>query len=159
MPRRSIEMIKGRVAEAIIEELFIELDFNVFRYGMENTIPSIMQLLKTSKDDVSKHIRKMPDLVINKGKHNFFIEVKFRKNGEWSFDNIEKDYPFDNVYFVLVSKKHIQCLNYKDIQNIFCKTLKSLSLQRNIKKVSLSFWVMSKNFIKKYSSPADGKSC
>ena len=39
-------MIKGRIAETLIEELFLSLGFNVFRYGMENTVPGIMKLLK-----------------------------------------------------------------------------------------------------------------
>jgi hypothetical protein len=32
-------MIKGRIAETLIQELFLSLGFSVFRYGMENTIP------------------------------------------------------------------------------------------------------------------------
>src|SRR6266446_969480 len=39
-------MIKGRIAETLIQELFLSLKYNVFRYGMENTIPGIMDLLK-----------------------------------------------------------------------------------------------------------------
>jgi hypothetical protein len=30
-------MIKGRIAETLVEELFLSLGFSVFRYGMENT--------------------------------------------------------------------------------------------------------------------------
>ena len=37
-------MIKGRIAETLIEELFLRLGYNVFRYGMENTVPGIMEL-------------------------------------------------------------------------------------------------------------------
>jgi hypothetical protein len=32
-------MIKGRIAETLVEQLFLELGFQVFKYGMENTIP------------------------------------------------------------------------------------------------------------------------
>ena len=39
-------MIKGRIAETLIEELFLSLKYNVFRYGMENTVPGIMELLR-----------------------------------------------------------------------------------------------------------------
>src|SRR3989338_2189055 len=55
-------MIKGRIAETLIEELFLSLGFNVFRYGMENTVPGIMKLLKGVRSDVADTIRKMPDL-------------------------------------------------------------------------------------------------
>ena len=37
-------VIKGRIAETIIEELFRSLDFQVFSYGMENSIPGIKDL-------------------------------------------------------------------------------------------------------------------
>ena len=31
--------IKGRIAEAIIEEMFLAMDYRVFRFGMENSVP------------------------------------------------------------------------------------------------------------------------
>jgi len=36
-------------AETIVEELFLTLGFQVFKYGMENTIPGIMELLIRNK--------------------------------------------------------------------------------------------------------------
>ena len=57
-------VIKGRIAETIIEELFRSLDFQVFSYGMENSIPGIKDLLKGIKDDVAKNIRQMPDVLL-----------------------------------------------------------------------------------------------
>ena len=57
-------MIKGRIAETLIQELFLSLGYNVFRYGMENTIPGIMELLKGAKSEVATEIRRMPDFVI-----------------------------------------------------------------------------------------------
>lgn len=57
-------MIKGRIAEALIEELFLQLGYNVFRYGMENTVPGVMKLLKDVRSDVAQNIRRMPDFVI-----------------------------------------------------------------------------------------------
>src|SRR6187399_1552544 len=75
-------MIKGRIAETLIQELFLSLDYNVFRYGMENTIPGIMELLKGVRSDVALEIRRMPDFVMQnpKTKDVYFIEVKFRKS-------------------------------------------------------------------------------
>jgi hypothetical protein len=111
-------MIKGRIAETLIEELFLSLGFNVFRYGMENTVPGIMKLLKGVRSDVADTIRKMPDFVIQNTKTGdvFFIEVKFRANEEFSFSDIDKDYPFENAFFILVSKKHIKCLSYPELR-------------------------------------------
>src|ERR1700685_76769 len=57
-------MIKGRIAETLIQELFLRLDYKVFRYGMENTIPGAMELLKWVRSDVRRYIRQMPALLI-----------------------------------------------------------------------------------------------
>ena len=112
-------MIKGRIAETLIEELFLSLGFNVFRYGMENTVPGIMKLLKEVRSDVAETIRKMPDFIIQNPKTDevFFIEVKFRKDEEFSISDIDKDYPFGKAFFILVSKKHIKCLSYPELKS------------------------------------------
>ncbi len=116
-------MIKGRIAETLIEELFLSLGYNVFRYGMENTVPGVMKLLKDIKSEVANIIRKMPDFVIQNTKTGdvFFIEVKFRASEELSLDDINKEYgkeyPFENAFFILVSKKRIKCLSYKELKS------------------------------------------
>ncbi|MGD9275640.1 MAG: hypothetical protein PVJ67_00545 [Candidatus Pacearchaeota archaeon] len=109
-------MIKGRIAETLIEELFLSLDYNVFRYGMENTVPGIMKLLKGVRGDVATNIRRMPDFVVQKGKEVFFVEVKFRAKEEFSFKDLPKNYPFENAYFIIVSKKHIKCITYEELK-------------------------------------------
>jgi hypothetical protein len=113
----SFNMIKGRIAETLIEELFLQLNYNVFRYGMENTIPGVMKLLKGIKDEVATNIRTMPDFVIQKGEDIFFIEVKFRKNEKLAFKDLKKNYPYHNCYFILVSKKHIKIITYGELKN------------------------------------------
>jgi hypothetical protein len=111
-------MIKGRIAETLIQELFLSLGYTVFRYGMENTIPGIMELLRGVRSDVALQIRRMPDFVIQNPENGevYFIEVKFRASGEFKFDDLPKDYPYDNAYIVLVSKKHIKCLTVDDLK-------------------------------------------
>lgn len=110
-------LIKGRIAETIVEELFLKLGFNVFRFGMENTIPGIMELLKGVKDEVATEIKRMPDFVIHKDGKAHFIEVKFRASESLKLNDIDKkgDYPFQNALFVLVSKKHIKCISYEEL--------------------------------------------
>lgn len=116
-------MIKGRIAETLIEELFLSLGYNVFRYGMENTVSGVMKLLKGVKSEVANTIRKMPDFVIQNTKTGdvFFIEVKFRASEELSLDDINKEYgneyPFENAFFILVSKKRIKCLSYQELKS------------------------------------------
>lgn len=110
-------MIKGRIAETLIQELFLSLGYNVFRYGMENTIPGIMELLKGVKSEVATEIRRMPDFVIQNpnNKSVYFIEVKFRASGEFTAKDLPKNYPFTNAFIILVSKKHIKCLLAQEI--------------------------------------------
>ncbi len=111
-------VIKGRIAETIVEELFRSLGFQVFSYGMENSIPGIKDLLKGVRGDVSKNIRQMPDFVVFKDNQAHFIEVKYRASGELKLNDIAKygDYPFENALFVLVTKKHIKCISYKELE-------------------------------------------
>jgi hypothetical protein len=110
-------VIKGRIAETIVEELFRSLDFQVFSYGMENSIPGIKDLLKGVRGDVAKNIRQMPDFVVFKDKKAHFVEVKYRANGELKLKDIEKygEYPFENALFVLVTKKHIKCISFQEL--------------------------------------------
>lgn len=111
-------MIKGRIAETLIQELFLSLGYNVFRYGMENTIPGIMELLKGVRSDVAQEIKRMPDFVMQnpKTKDVYFVEVKFRANGEFKFKDLPKNYPYENAYIILVSKKHIKCITFEELQ-------------------------------------------
>ncbi len=108
-------MIKGRIAETLIEELFLSLGYDVFRYGMENTVPGIMKLLRGVKGDVATNIRRMPDFVVKKGKDVFFVEIKFRANETFAKKDLPENYPFFNVYFIVVSKKHIKCITYDEL--------------------------------------------
>jgi hypothetical protein len=112
-------MIKGRIAETLIQELFLSLGYNVFRYGMENTIPGIMELLKGVRSDVAQEIRRMPDFVVQnpKTKDVYFVEVKFRANGEFRYSDLPKNYPYENAFIIVVSKRHIKCLTVNELEN------------------------------------------
>ena len=109
-------MIKGRIAETLIEELFLSMKYSVFRYGMENTVPGVMELLKGVRSDVANNIRRMPDLVVQKGKEVYFVEVKFRASEMFSYKDLPKDYPYRNAFIVIVSKKHIKCITVQELE-------------------------------------------
>lgn len=109
-------MIKGRIAETLIEELFLSLGYNVFRYGMENTVPGIMKLLKGVRSDVAYNIRRMPDFVVQKGSEVYFVEVKFRASESFKLKDLPPGYPYKNCYFIIVSKKHIKCISYEELE-------------------------------------------
>ncbi|MBL7981937.1 MAG: hypothetical protein JNL52_09030 [Flavobacteriales bacterium] len=115
---RRYNMIKGRIAETLVQELFLSLGYSVFRYGMENTIPAIMDLLRHVRSDVAMHIRRMPDFVVQNPKDNsvHFVEVKFRASGSFEEKDLQKDYPYDNALIVVVSKKHIKCISVPELR-------------------------------------------
>jgi len=113
-------LIKGRVAETLIKELFLSLGFQVYKYGMEHvseidkkkdridfykyimesdkrrgtnfstTFPEYAKLIKKLEDEVTIEIKRMPDLVIYKDGKAHFIEVKFRANESFRLQDIDK---------------------------------------------------------------------
>jgi hypothetical protein len=110
-------MIKARIAETLIEELFLSMEWGVFRYGMENTIPGVMTLLKGVRSDVAENIKRMPDFVIQDKQRNvYFIEVKFRANEKYALRDLPRDYPYENAFIVVVSKKHIKCITVPELR-------------------------------------------
>jgi len=110
-------MIKGRMAETLIQELFLSQGFNVYRYGMESTIPGVMKLLTGVPGGVSEHIKRMPDFVVQNPntREVYFVEVKYRSNGRFSKEDLPKDYPYRNSHLILVSKDEIQCVTVEEL--------------------------------------------
>lgn len=111
-------MVKGRVAETLIQELFLSLGYNVFHYGMERSVPGIANLLKQNNTPVAREIRSMPDFIMQDPRMNevYFVEVKYRANGEFSLTDLPSDYPWDNAYFIIVSRRHIKCITYAELK-------------------------------------------
>ena len=106
---------KGRMAEQLIQELFVENDYNVFNYGLERLHPTLSKKLTKNEHRTSKVLRYMPDFVVQSNKNGdlFYLEVKFRANGYFYFDESYNDYPYHNAWFVIVSPEKIQCMHYK----------------------------------------------
>ena len=109
--------IKGLVAETIIQELFLAHEFNVFHYGMERSIPGIAQLTRKTNGPVNQQIRSMPDFVVQDPRNNrlHFVEVKYRASGMFTIEDIKGEYPWPHAFFIVMSKKHIKCLTYKQL--------------------------------------------
>src|SRR5690606_19941293 len=100
--------VKGRVAETIIQELFLAHDFNVFHYGMERSIPGIAQLTRKTVGAVKQQIRSMPDFVVQDPRNNklHFVEVKYRASGTFTLEDIKGEYPWPQAFFIVVTKEH-----------------------------------------------------
>lgn len=110
--------LKGRMAETIIQEMLLKLEFNVYPFGMENTVPDIMRDLKGAKNECAMLIRKMPDFVVKHPTMDepFFVEVKFKSNGCFSYKDLGKNYPYENVLVIVVSKRHIKSLTVEELK-------------------------------------------
>ena len=114
-PKFNINSLKGRIAENLIRDLFINSGYNIFNYGLERIHPSLSKALRSNNFKTGKALRFMPDFVVQSSQTGdlFYLEVKFRANGEFKFDETYQDYPYKNAWFVIVSPDKIQCMHYK----------------------------------------------
>jgi len=133
--------IKGRLAEAIIEEMFISMNYRVFRFGMENTIPGFGNRELPKKGEVANEVRKMPDFIVVKDQNIAYVEVKYRTKGEDGFDfnsyyGKKGGYPYKNAYFILVTPKHIKIQKASELEKgkdfIYLNKCKDFETDKNI---------------------------
>ncbi|MEK6909335.1 MAG: hypothetical protein AABX23_04765 [Nanoarchaeota archaeon] len=146
------EMVKGRIAEAIVKCMFEDLGFEVIPYGYENTCPTLARKERLLKGDVKNHIRKAPDfIIVDKEGNANFVEVKYRTDGIYKK---ETDYPYRDCYIILLTNKYIGIEQYKNLDdeaslngdnfgsnlNGSFKSLMNMSLFKNLdKNVVLSY--------------------
>lgn len=153
----ALNSIKGRVAETIIQELFLANGFNVFHYGMERSIPGIAQLTRKTNGAVKQQISTMPDFVVQDPRNHklHFVEVKYRASGAFGIEDIPPGYPWPHAYFIIVSKEHIKCLTYKQLAagKVIAPTCTNLLVKRvdlGLDRMSiLKFGGMAKKFFAK----------
>jgi len=111
----NLNSLKGRIAEQLIQDLFQQSGYNVFNFGLERLHPGLSKLIASNNLKTSKSLRYMPDFVVQSSVNGdlFYLEVKFRANGTFAFDEHYKDYPYHNAWFVIVSPDKIQGIHYK----------------------------------------------
>lgn len=111
----NLNALKGRIAEQLIQDLFQQSGYNVFNFGLERLHPGLSKLIASNNLKTGKSLRYMPDFVVQSSQNGdlFYLEVKFRANGTFSFDDSYKDYPYQNAWFVIVSPDKIQAMHYK----------------------------------------------
>jgi len=76
-------LLKGRMAECLVEELLKQCGNRVYRFGYEAVLQNLTQLEKAfdRENEVGQRIKSIPDfVVINREGKPFFVEVKFRTN-------------------------------------------------------------------------------
>jgi hypothetical protein len=80
-----LNIIKGRIAEALVEELLRTCGNNVYRFGYELLLQNLVQA-DSNFDRKSKNgqqVRSIPDFVVVSARGNpTFVEVKFRSDPE-----------------------------------------------------------------------------
>lgn len=89
----SENILKGRIAESLVEELLRECESRVYRFGYESILQNLAQVEKVFDryTEVGEQIRSIPDFfVVNREGKPFFIEVKFRWQPEWHPDDRQK---------------------------------------------------------------------
>ncbi len=111
----NLNSLKGRIAEQLVQDLFQQSGYNVFNFGLERLHPGLSKLISGNNFKTSKSLRFMPDFVVQSSENGdlFYLEVKFRANGTFAFDEDYKNYPYQNAWFVIVSPDTIQAMHYK----------------------------------------------
>ncbi len=74
-------MLKGRMAETLVDELLRKSGNTVYRFGYEAILQNLSQIKQAfeAHSEVGEKIRAIPDfIVIDKNGNPIFLEVKFR---------------------------------------------------------------------------------
>jgi hypothetical protein len=132
----NLNSLKGRIAEYLIQDLFIQSGYNVFNYGIERQMPGITKRLSAKKETITgKALRYMPDFVVQSLSTGdlFYLEVKFRASGMFSVKELPEDYPYRNAWFIIVSPDKIQCILYKRLKEGYEITPLTNYLVQNVK--------------------------
>lgn len=119
MKRGSIDMLKGRIGEAIVEEMLKEANFQVYRFGYESVIQNLTQVnTKLKKTKAGRKIINMPDFIVIKDGFPQFIEVKYRStqpdhtNSEYR--DLYETWPEAKILFVCKEEPHFRIANIDD---------------------------------------------
>lgn len=116
--------VKGRTAEAIVEELFRALGWHVYRFGWENTVPQTLADFRGGGNDVARRIRLQPDFVVYKPPNGagpprgpFYVEAKYRADGRFTLADLEENYPYPDAFFVVVTPRKIECITAQQLKD------------------------------------------
>lgn len=150
--------LKGSMSECIVEQMFSDAGYYVYRFGYESTIQHLKVILKDSKlkdNEVTKRIKTTPDFIAVDPKRGniFFVEVKYRTSWtKWKQDaqileDLSRHWP--DVILLVVSNEepHFKISTLKD----FKRTNKLYPLEEfEIINIDESIAKKYKDLIKKY---------
>jgi hypothetical protein len=133
--------IKGRIAEAIIERLFISLGMIPIHNGYEIKHPEIAYLRRTGQlpQEAMKQIEFGCDFIVRSAEKNsknqydlYQIEVKFSRSGQIEFRKLEF-YDNDDLIFIFLDFDGFWCVSNQEI-----KTMRSATEASKLKFSKLS---------------------
>ncbi len=112
--------LKGRLAEALVEEIFKACDYEVHRIGAEHIAESILSRKNPRLGEAALLLRRLPDFFVIKDDETRLIEVKYRSSGKYpdceeDKQDIEK-HPYDEAFIVLVSPGRIDSNQIKALK-------------------------------------------
>jgi len=108
-------LVKGRIAENIAQEMLVKMGYSVEKFGVENSAPQITKFLSGYKNSaVIKQINNMPDFLCFKNENfrPFFAEVKYRHNAIIQKVELERYCEYPELVFIIFSKYEIFCIQY-----------------------------------------------
>ena len=125
-------VVKGRIAETLIEEMFKKSGYQVYRFGYERLLENICQLKQELVDSSTfERIRSIPDFLVVDPEGNVqLIEVKYRSSGEILPEELKKyAYFWEEARIILVTPKepHFRISYIKR----FCEDGKLYNLQND----------------------------
>lgn len=133
-------LVKARLAETLIKELFKINGYNVFNFGMETVMPMITGTLNKDSSTEALDIRQMPDFVVQRTSDGalFYVEVKYRANGKFSRAELPQDFRYQNAWFIIVSRETVQCASFNQLDKGIQMTGSDQTLLEHVNPFELS---------------------
>ncbi|NCC22424.1 MAG: hypothetical protein EOM26_08170 [Alphaproteobacteria bacterium] len=118
---RNYNVAKGRIGEALVEQLFSSLGWDVYPVGFESQLPVLAQLKARGEltPGAISRFENGPDFIIhmrNAAERVHSIEVKFRNSGMINASELQKYWP-DNLLFILMDPQGISCLQRSELDD------------------------------------------
>jgi hypothetical protein len=156
-------MIKGRIAEAMIEEVLKASGNDVYRFGYVSILQNLVQRGSNfdRRNKNAHQVQSIPDfLVLNDEGNNFFVEVKFRTDPNWLVKDPKlkwtAEYWKPKLILVTLVKPHFRIITPESILSDRC-SFEPLETDRDFhvsSSIIESFQPLVERFLgKAYSSP------
>ena len=139
-------VVKGRIAETLIEEMFKKSGYQVYRFGYEAILQNISQINTDLKGSETKdRIRSIPDFIVVSPKGSVqLIEVKYSSDGKLRKDKLQKYLDFWNEARIILVTSEEPHFKITYIRN-FMKDGKLYPLEND------KFTTIDSKIIKKFS--------